>query len=115
MNVQDDIIIYNDSRIIDEINGYVDALDSSCDEWLKIIRRDAVPDVRSLIFFRKKPGHYIKSTIADAHGKMLPRLDGRQRQALAERETKLREARKQHRTHKLIDRLKKSWFGDNNG
>lgn len=115
IHIDDDVMVYNDSRIIDEINGSINPLDEICERWLQTLRRDIIPDIRSLIFFRKKPTTYINSTIEHAHQSMLSHIDEKTRQKLTAQEnllhTKIEKARKQ----KLIQRLKQSWFGDKNG
>ena len=113
MNIQDDVMVYNDSRIIDEINGNVESLDSTCDKWLKILNRRTIPSIKSVVFFRKKPTTQLDVTIADAHDNMLQKLSGPDRQRIAERETKLREAREKTRNQKLINKLRENWFGYN--
>jgi hypothetical protein len=115
MNIRDDIMVYNDSRIVDEINGLVEPLDTTCDEWLKTLNRHTIPSIKSVVFFRKKPTTNVNTTVNDAHTNMLVELSGPEQQKIAERETKLREARTKSRNHRLIDRLKNAWFGENNG
>lgn len=113
MNIQDDVMVYNDSRIIDEINGVAESLDTTCDKWLKILNRRTIPSIKSVVFFRKKPMTRINATIADAHDSMLVNLSGSDKQKITERETKLREVHAKTRNSKLIANLRKSWFGDN--
>lgn len=115
MNIQDDVMVYNDSRIIDEINGIVEPIDPTCDKWLKILNRRTIPSIKSVVFFRKKPTTRVNEAIADAHDSMLTKLSGQEQQKIADRETKLRDARAKTRNGKVINKLRKSWFGDNNG
>ena len=113
MNIGDDVMVYNDSRIIDEINGVVEPLDTTCDKWLKILNRNTIPSIRSVVFFRKKPATRVNLAVTEAHERMLVKLSGQEQQQIADRETKLREAHTKSRNHNLVDRLRKTWFGEN--
>lgn len=113
MNTMEDVMIYNDSRIIDEINGVVEPLDSTCGDWLQILKRDVIPTVRSVVFFRKRSASHVNSTVESAHDRMLSKLDSRTRQEIAERESKTRKTQLKTRNKRLVDRLKQSWFGEN--
>lgn len=115
MNIRDDIMVYNDSRIIDEINGTVEPIDTTCGKWLEMFNRHTIPSIKSVVFFRKKPTTTVNKTINDAHSTMLIKLSGPKRQEIAERETKLREVSAKSRKRRLIDGLKNAWFGTNNG
>jgi len=114
MSVMEDVMVYNDSRIIDEVNGTIDTMDATCADWLKTLKRVTIPSIRSVVFFRKKPTTQIKTTIAAAHKDMLSDLDTQEQQALAERMTKTRTAQAVSRKQRLVNRFRKSWFGDNN-
>ena len=113
MSVVHDIVVYNDSRIIDEINGTTDQLDSTCKQWLQILRRNTIPSVKSLVLFRKKPTNHINTAIANAHSDMLSQLNAVQRLELAVQESKTLEKQAHEYKRAAVDRLKKSWFGDN--
>jgi len=49
-----DAMVYNDTRIIDELNSNIEPLDEVCAAWVKIIKRDIIPRIKPLMFFRKK-------------------------------------------------------------
>ena len=114
-NMLEDVMVYNDSRIVDEINGNVEPLDSTCHEWQQVLRQDIVPQIRGVVFFRKKPTSQVNTTVRQAHEKMNVGLDQEAKQRLIEREARLQEAQKKARNEKLIYKLRKSWFGDNYG
>lgn len=58
-----DVIVYNDSRIIDEMNGEASYLDEINQAWVRAIRREMISGLRSAIFFRKKPSDFVKSGV----------------------------------------------------
>jgi len=43
----EDVVVYNDSRIIEEMNGVAEPFDNICDRWQKAIRRKLLPAIRS--------------------------------------------------------------------
>ena len=112
MDSMEDVMIHNDSRIIDEINGLVEPLDETCGEWLQTLKRDVIPTIRSVVFFRKKPMTHVNSTVSSAHDRMLTKLDTRTREEIVARETKARDEQSKVRRRRLVDRLKQSWFGE---
>jgi len=111
-----DIMVYNDSRIIDEINGQIEPLDETCGEWVKTLRQDVIPTVKAVVFFRKKPTNHINSTIASAHGDMLSQMSDEQKRAIAIREHHIRQALESEQKRKAIQRFQENWLrGKNDG
>lgn len=108
-----DVMVYNDSRIIDEINGTVGPIDETCQEWLETIKRRVVPEISGVVFFRKQSDAKIRSQLQDAYNKMLPPLDPQKREAIMTSEQKRQKTITKHRKQRLVDRLRHSWFGDN--
>lgn len=51
LDINDDIIIYNNSRVIDEINGVIKP---DISELLICFRQDILPKIKGVVFFRKK-------------------------------------------------------------
>ena len=115
MSVKEDVMVYNDSRIIDEINHVIEPFDQSCEVWLNILQRHVIPAIRSVIFFRKKPTNQIKETIATSHKDLLVQLDARTREDIMAAEYNISQRLETTRKQKLIKRFKQSWFGKNNG
>lgn len=108
--IKEDVIVFNDSRIIDEINCLCPPLDEECKKWIQIIGRNVIPSIRSILIFRKKPSSLIHETISAAHKKMMPAVDKvKVSLILAEQEVQYK-TRKQ----KSIKKLKTSWFGEQN-
>ena len=106
----EDVIIFNDSRIIDEINGLADPLDETCSKWVTAIRRFLVPNVRSVIFFRKKSSEYINSIINQAHSKLIINLPEADKQKIADIYAEVANRKKTMKKKRLLQRLKDSWF-----
>lgn len=115
MGIVEDVIVYGDSRIIDEVNGYCKPLDETCDQWVKIIRRDVLPTIRSVVFFRKKPATQIRQTIEHEHARMLPQLDQNAAQAIASKATEYVQQKRYNKKKQVRDRLRNKWFGETNG
>lgn len=103
-----DIVFYNDSRIIDEINGILEPQDEVCSAFIKTIRRNIIPSMISIILFRKKASDFIALRIRQAHSTMMSSVD---RSKLVELEKRNREDRclqfKQGALRKLKDRWSK--------
>jgi hypothetical protein len=107
-SIQGDVIVYNDSRIIDELNGSIQPLDEICRKWQLAIRRELVPCIRSLVFFRKKTADFVDTKVATGKAMLAP-ADPAILGELAQRiETAQRE---QARTFKgrVLDRFKRMW------
>lgn len=115
IGIQEDVIVFGDSRIIDEVNGYCQPLDETCDQWIKVLRRDVLPYIKSVVFFRKKPSSFIRETIAREHARMLPALNTNTVCEIAAKAAEHVQQKSQHKRKQARDRLRKSWFGDNNG
>lgn len=110
--IKDDVIVYNDSRIIDEINGFVKPLDYNCDEWLKIIRRDILPRIKAVVFFRKKSGNDILASISAGHSEMLFLLGSKELEDIMQKELASRKQASQARAKGILNKLRSKWFGD---
>lgn len=110
-NAQGDVIVYNDSRIIDELNGTAPPLDDTCRRWLRAIRRELVPSIRSVVIFRKKSNDYIKMQIK-AGESLLATNDPVLLAKLAHQlETNKRETLK-NRKARILDCFKRIWRND---
>ncbi len=110
--VREDVMVYNDSRIIDELIGNTEPLDTACSEWLKTLQRDVIPKIRSVVFFRKQSTAKITQSLAASHSIMLDQIDRRQRQDIATREAKTHEANQKAGRKRRVDRFKQSWRGE---
>ncbi len=115
--VSEDVMVYGDSRIIDELNGDIEPMDETCKDWLQTINRDTLPYVRGVVFFRKKPLNEVAAAIRAAQDQMMPQMDRRIRQTMAEQEVERVETQERSRKGRILDRFKAKWLnrGDNNG
>lgn len=112
IDVTHDVIVYNDSRIIDEVNGVIAPLDDTCQTLLQILRRNTIPSIRSLILFRKKPTNHINEVISKAHNNMIAQIGVTRKLELAAIEQKALEAENNKQKREAVARMKKYWFGD---
>lgn len=110
MSVQENVMVFNDSRIIDEVNRNTEPFDELCDEWLKVLQRHIIPSIRSVVFFCKKPTHQINETIAGSHSDMLIKLDPKTREKIAQVETQAKKAIENTRKRQAVERLKQAWL-----
>ena len=108
LSLKEDVIVYNDSRIIDEVNGHVQPLDISSQEWLNVIRRHAIPGIKSVVFFRKKSDRDVTSAINDT----LEKTNDRYRQQLMEKEIKTRVLTANKNKQTILQHFKRSWLGE---
>jgi len=108
-NSSDDIVVYNDTRIIDELNGLITPLDSTCQKWVDTFRRHTLPNVRSLIFFRKKA---VDKEVESAHNTMLAKLDIGKKMDLAQQIEAQEASVLSARNKRIIERLKDGYRKD---
>jgi hypothetical protein len=111
--VQEDIVVYGDNRLIDELNGVCPPLDGTHKKWLEVIRQHIIPDINGLVFFRKKPPQQVKSAIKGAHSGMLDQIDEHTLSEIAHKEKERQEQESAARKKRLVSNLKSKWFGDN--
>lgn len=105
-----DVIVYNDSRIIDELNGSIQPLDETCGRWQQTIRRELMPHIRSIVMFRKKATDYIRSQM-----KIGDTLLSTNTEALSElscRMDKIEQEQIRGFKARVLDRFKRMWKND---
>jgi hypothetical protein len=101
-----EIMVYNDSRVIDEMNGGVPPLDDLSGEFRNRIRREIMPDIVGTVFFRKKNTRAIAQEVSRAKSAMVD---------VPDKNNRLEELMQQHaasqRTKSLraLDKLKENW------
>lgn len=110
-SIQGDVLVYNDSRIVDELNGQVQPLDDVCRKWQQTIRRELVPAIRSLVFFRKKTAEYIRSQVK-AGEVLLATSDPAKISELAFKLDTITKERARSFKGRAIARFKKMWNND---
>lgn len=101
---KDDVIVYNDSRIIEELNGTALPLTPDLQNWNAYIKQTVIPMVSGIVFFRKKNASFLAQKINAAFISMLPPVDPI---AFTMDNNKVRNQKQEK-----IDKLKKAWFSD---
>jgi hypothetical protein len=106
--IQGDVVVYNDSRIIDELNNVARPMDEVCERWQKCIRREIIPSIRSIVIFRKKAANFIRERVATGQN-MLAAPDPA---ILARAATKIEELDRQmikSMKNRVVDRFRRMW------
>lgn len=118
---QEDVMVYNDSRIIEEMNGIAEPFDETCGRWQKAIRRNVLPAIRACVLFRKKPSGFIGERVVEGQKTLLSPLSLAERERLAQkyigqleirikrqRATRAQRFREGHRS----EAMKEKWYGN---
>lgn len=106
--IQGDVIVYNDSRIVDELNGQVPPLDDICRRWQQAIRRELVPYIRCLVFFRKKSATFVESQTTIGNALLVP-SDPVLLGTLAKKLTSIEKEQSRSFKARVLDRFKRIW------
>lgn len=107
-----DIIVYNDSRIIEDMNSELDADDCVCGEMKSIIRRRVLPHLAGVVLFRKKPASFIEDKVAYGSQTMLQVADRRCLMRMAETMAASIEENARAGKAQRVASLRRAWFGD---
>lgn len=110
-SIQGDIIIYNDSRIIDELNGSVPPLDEVCERWRQVIRREIIPHIRSIVTFKKRAQDFIASKITGGDSLLVIHEPERLKQ-LVDKATEWQLERNLKTKKSVLSRFKGMWRND---
>ena len=110
-NITDDVMVYGHSRIIDEINGAIHPLDTTCERWLNVLRRNVIPSIRAVVFFRKKATRDVQGAVSKAQQTLSPAIDLRTVEDITASETERQDALVWQKKRKAIARLRTQWFG----
>lgn len=106
--IQGDVIVYNDSRIIDELNGQAQPLDDVCRRWQQVIRRELIPSIRSIVIFRKKNSEYIRSHLKNGES-LLANNDPEIMNDLVSKITSIEKREARSFKARALDRFKRMW------
>lgn len=109
--IQGDVMVYNDSRIIDELNGTTQPLDDVCRTWQRVIRRELVPHIRSLVLFRKKHTEFIARNVRAGQCMLTPQ-DPALISELSDRAQKLETSRARSFKTRAYERFKRMWHNE---
>ena len=113
LDIRDDVMVYGDSRIIDEINGIVGPLDATNKRWLQALQRSVVPSIKSVVFFRKKAAVDVEREVSAGHAVMLPQIDQGTLEEIARKEEQQQVEQQKQKGQGRIARLRETWFGGN--
>ena len=80
----EDIVVYNDSRLIEDMSNETSPIDHVCIEMKSIIRRKLLPEFKGIVFFRKKTADSITRKLNHGQQTMLQPTDRRHLLEIAE-------------------------------
>ena len=108
----EDVVVYNDSRIIEEMNGVAEPFDNICDRWQKAIRRKLLPAIRSCFLFRKKPSTFVDENVAKGQTSLIHPLSVGEREEITKRYAKQLEIRQKRQLARKAQRFRTSYWSD---
>jgi hypothetical protein len=101
------IFVYNDSRIIDDLNGQ-----PTLNEWFSVvrtmIRQRLLPEINGVVFFRKKPAREIADNISGGMNSLCIDDSKRDKRLLKYIDTQIKEYETIFK--RKITNLKRRWF-----
>lgn len=71
LDTKEDLVAYNNTRLIDEIRGETSCLDEQSRQLRNSIIRNVLPRIKSFIIFKKKDVNFITSNIEKFSAKLL--------------------------------------------
>ena len=104
----EDIMVYNDSRLIDEMNGIVQPLNNLSAEFRNGIRRQILPEIESNVFFRKKNQYAIKQQVDNAKKSLVATPN---KLKILDRLATTKIAAIKNKANNALRRLKENWHG----
>jgi hypothetical protein len=111
--VKEDILVYNDTRIIEELNGMASALNEYSEELALYVKRQLLPLIKGIVLFRKKDPSFINKNVRQGHNTLIGSVDqSLKREKFTELFNKI-EAEKEEIKKKQVRKFKDSWFGGN--
>ena len=106
-DIKEDIIVYNDTRMIDEMNGMVRPLDDINASFRDGIRRTILPEISANVFFRKKSQVVLTQHIESAVQSMVSVPN---KLKIIDKLINIREQAYKSRSVKALQRLKEKWI-----
>ena len=107
------VVVYNDSRLIEEINGVISPLDDTHNKWLEIIRRRILPQLRSHVLFRKKSTIFVTQYVEAGQQTLIGSVDPKARLRAMQKEIERRENVIKERKENVLQRFKRKWKDGN--
>jgi len=105
--VSEDIIVYNDTRIIEELSGIADPM---FPEMTNHVRRNIIPEIKGCVWFHKKSPAFVQGRVQEGIDGLVNTLDAgtRTKQALESERRSLRATDEKKRIR--VHRLKRGWL-----
>ncbi len=108
---KEDITIYSDSRLIEDMRGITSGMDELCVKTVRYLRRKVIPSIKGVIFFRKKSSDYINSKIKSGQDALIGELDDSIKdREIAKVEQTIADNNQQNKRNR-IQNFKQDWFG----
>ena len=108
----EDIIVYNDSRLIEEINGITTCIDEESSVFADFIRRELIPRIAGIVLLRKKSAKYVGEKITEAHARMILSVNKELRDKKFRELSDKIEAASHNEKRAALERLRNNWFGE---
>lgn len=105
--VLDDIVVYNDSRIIEELNGTVAPM---FPEMTNAVRRNLLPEIKGCVWFHKKPVGFVATRVEEGISGLVNTLDPATRKRQAERIARSVEEAGRRERRVAVNRFKQGWL-----
>lgn len=102
--IDDQITVYNDSRLVEELNGVVKPLTLEAQAWLLFIRRHVIPKTKGRIFFNKRSNEFIEEKMKE---------NGLLDQRKVSKDLAVDKVFRKSRKRNDPERFKSRWFGAN--
>lgn len=109
LQTTEDIIIYNDSRLIEEINGVVEPLDDTHEQWISVYRKELLPHIRSHVLFRKKSIEFVRQRVEAGQKRLIGSIDP----AVHLENIRRKEHETEQRKERTLQRFKEDWTNGN--
>jgi hypothetical protein len=106
----ENIAVYNDSRVIEEINGNAEPLDDVCRRWCDVIRQQRLPDIKPVVYFRKKSPDFISDNITRGHLALIHSVDRKQRDRSLKAQAISLAKQRTTRQQSAVNRFRQTWF-----
>lgn len=103
----EDIMVYNDTRMIDEMNGMLRPLDDINASFRDGIRRTILPEINANVFFRKKSQIVLAQHIDNARHNMVSVPN---KLKIIDKLIEIREQAYKSRSIKALRKLKEKWI-----
>jgi hypothetical protein len=105
-NLTEDVMVYNDTRMIDEMNGTLRPMDDLNASFRDGIRRTILPEISANVFFRKKSQAVLEQQIDNARRSL---VDIPNKLKIIDKLIENKEQIQKRRSIKALKKLKERW------